>query len=127
MATPMPRRLLVADDYVSAADAIAEICNEHYEVRTAYSGREALRTALEWHPHVAILDIDMPAPNGLAIAASIRVAPGLEPISLIAVTGRTDAYDRDLAIKYGFDAFLPKPVNPRALLDLLAKYMSTSE
>lgn len=122
MATKVPCKLLIADDYASAADALAEMCSDHYEVRTAYSGREALRTALDWHPRVAILDIDMPAPNGLEVAATIRVARHLEPIALIAVTGRTAQYDRAIATKHGFDAFLSKPVDSKELLRLVAQY-----
>jgi CheY-like chemotaxis protein len=127
MGTTVPCKVLVADDYPNAADAIAALCSDYYQVRTAYTGREALRTALSWRPRVAILDIDMPAPNGLAIAASIRVAPDLEPISLVAVTGRTHSYDRSVALAHGFNAFLSKPVDGKELLELIASFCKEDE
>lgn len=114
-----PRRVLIADNYVSAAEALAEACSDHHDVRFVDGGSAAMALALEWRPRVMVLDIDMPAPNGLDVATMVRETSHLDPITLIAVTGRDAAFDRDEAIAHGFDDYLTKPVDVDRLLALI--------
>jgi CheY-like chemotaxis protein len=114
-----PRRVLIVDNYVNAAEALAEACSDHHDVRFVGGGSAAMQMALEWRPRVMVLDIDMPAPNGLAVAMMIRETSHLDPITLIAVTGRDAAFDREEAIAHGFDSYLTKPVDVARLLALI--------
>jgi CheY-like chemotaxis protein len=114
--------VLVVDNYVSAAEALAEACSDHHDVRFVGGGSAAMEVALAWHPRVVVLDIDMPAPNGLDVARMLRDMSHLDPLTLIAVTGRGAAFDREEAISHGFDNYLTKPVD----VDLLLKLISSS-
>jgi len=113
-------RVLVVDNYVSAAEALAEACGRFHEVRYADGGSAAMEVALAWRPDVMILDIDMPSPNGLEVATMIRDISHLRPITLIAVTGRSAAFGQDEAIAHGFDDYMTKPVDVDKLLALIA-------
>ncbi|GAA4335446.1 response regulator [Pigmentiphaga soli] len=114
------RRVLIVDDYVSGAEALAEACSEHYDVRFVGGGSAAMEVTLAWEPSVVVLDIDMPAPNGLDVARMIRDMSHLDGMVLIAVTGRGAAFDRDEALAHGFDSYLTKPVDVNRLLALIA-------
>ncbi len=114
-------RVLIVDNYVSAAEALATACGHYYEARFVDGGSAAIEMALAWHPRVIVMDIDMPAPNGLDVATIIRDMVHLEPITLIAVTGRSAAFDRDEALAHGFDSYMTKPVDVDQLLGLIAK------
>jgi CheY-like chemotaxis protein len=116
----LPRRVLIVDNYVSAAEALAEACSDHHDVRFVGGGSAAMEMALSWRPRVMVLDIDMPAPNGLDVATMIRETSHLDPIMLIAVTGRDAAFDREEALAHGFDSYLTKPVDVDLLLTLIA-------
>ena len=114
-----PRRVLIVDNYVNAAEALAEACSDLHDVRFVGGGSAAMQMALEWRPRVMVLDIDMPAPNGLDVATMIRETSHLDPITLIAVTGRDAAFDREEAMAHGFDSYLTKPVDVDLLLALI--------
>lgn len=113
-------RVLVVDNYVSAAEALAEACSRYHDVRFVGGGSAAMEVALAWHPDVMILDIDMPSPNGLEVATMIRDISHMGPITLIAVTGRSAAFGQEEALAHGFDDYMIKPVDVEKLLALIA-------
>ncbi|QEL17644.1 response regulator [Limnoglobus roseus] len=69
-----PRFVLVVDDHADAADSMATFLSLHgYCVRTAYGGRDALRSAAEAPPNVVLLDLLMPGMNGWGVAEQLAV------------------------------------------------------
>ena len=61
----------------------------------------------------------MPEMNGYQLAREIRALPGYDTVPMIAVTGYSMFDDRERSLKAGFSAHLTKPIEPRALLDLI--------
>jgi PAS domain S-box-containing protein len=118
---PPPHRLLVVDDNVDAAQTLAAMLALHgQDVRTAFSGYEALQIAEAWRPDVAVLDIGMPGLNGYELCERLREQSHGRPPLLIACTGWGQEADRERAHAAGFDFHLVKPIEPAALLRLLA-------
>jgi PAS domain S-box-containing protein len=119
---PARRRLLVVDDNVDAAQTLGAILELNgHEVRVAYSGGEGLRIAAEWQPDVGVLDIGIPDLNGYELARGIRERSGEHQPLLIACTGWGQQEDVERAREAGFDHHLVKPVDPDAVLKLLAE------
>ena len=116
-----PLRVLVADDNRDNADSSAMLLRmAGHEVRTAYSGREALTTAAEFAPQVALLDIGMPEMNGYEVARHLRGTQWGARMLLVAVTGWGQDDDRRRAEAAGFDHHLAKPIDLATLEPLLA-------
>lgn len=114
-------RILVADDHRDGADALAMMLRTMgNEVRIAYDGDEAVRTADDFRPDVALLDIGMPLLDGYETARRIRKTPWGKRMMLVAQTGWGQEEDRRRSSEAGFDHHLVKPVDPTALLKLLA-------
>ena len=114
------RRVLVCDDNVDAADSLAGLLRlSGYSVRVAYDGSSALRTAEEFRPQVSVLDLGLPDMSGEEVALWIGQQPWAEAVTLIAVTGWGDRQDRERTAAAGFTHHLVKPVDPRALLELI--------
>ena len=68
-------RVLIADDYPMVRHGLRTILetSPHYAVcGEAGDGYQTLRLAEELSPDILILDISMPPPNGLEVAAQIR-------------------------------------------------------
>jgi signal transduction histidine kinase/ActR/RegA family two-component response regulator len=117
-----PRRVLVADDNVDAADSLAELLRlGGHEVRVAYDGEQALREFRAFVPAAALLDIGMPRLSGLDVVRAIRKLPRGEEAVLIAITGWGQELDRERALAAGFDHHLTKPMDPNQLEVLLAR------
>jgi len=74
----------------------------------------------EFRPDVVLLDIGLPKMNGYEVAHRIRHQPWGQGMVLIALTGWGQETDRHRSQAAGFDHHLVKPVDPAALLQLLA-------
>jgi PAS domain S-box-containing protein len=116
------RRILVADDNRDGLETLSLLLElEGHEVRRASTGLEALAVCAAWQPEVAILDIGMPELTGYEVAERIRREKWGASLTLVAVTGWGQEEQRRQAQVAGFDYHLTKPIEPDALIRLLAR------
>jgi signal transduction histidine kinase len=116
-----PRRVLVVDDNVDAADSLAMLLRlEGQEVQVAYEGATALARAEAESPAIAFLDLGMPKMDGYELARAFRRHPALKGTVLVALTGWGQPEDRQRTREAGFDHHLVKPVESAALHRLLS-------
>lgn len=122
-----PTRVLIADDNRDFADSLARVlADEGYGVRTSYDGSQAIEAAVDFRPHVVVLDIRMPNITGFEAARVFsRASAGPRP-TLIAVTGWPGESDKLRATMSGFDYYFGKPVAPADILELVKKANSAS-
>ncbi len=114
------RHALVVDDVADVTDMLSVVLtHEGYEVVTADSGFAAIEAAREHKFDVIISDIGMPGMNGYDLARTLRALPGYDKVPMVAVTGFSMFDDRGRSLDAGFNAHLTKPIEPRALLDLI--------
>jgi len=114
-------RVIVADDDRDHVTTLAALLiDEGHEVRELYRGSELVRMVREFDPDVALIDISMPGTNGYDAAREIRQEFGKQRPMLIAITGWKQSSDRILARLAGFDHHVPKPFDPKELLELIA-------
>ncbi len=115
-------RVLVADDDRDTADSCALLLRlAGHEVRSVYSGAEALIAAASFHPQMAFLDIAMPEMSGYDVARAIRAADWGGEMVLVAVTGWARQADKHQASASGFDHHLVKPIDFKSLQAVLAQ------
>jgi CheY-like chemotaxis protein len=111
-----PRRVLIADDNVDAAESLALLLRfSGHCVVVAHDGLAALRLAARERPDVVVLDIGMPGMNGYEVARSLRREDWGRALRLIAVTGWGQDEDKRRAAAAGFDTHLTKPFEPEHL------------
>lgn len=121
---PDPRllRVLVVDDHVDSAESLALLLTlEGFEAACAHDGPAALSMFESQRPHAVLLDLHLPAMDGLEVARCIRALPGGADALLVALSGRTRDADRKAALAAGFDAYLSKPAEPAAIVRLLER------
>jgi CheY-like chemotaxis protein len=118
---PKRLRVLVVEDNQDSADMLQMLLGLFgHEVRVACTGPAGVQAAGEWGPDVVVCDIGLPGLDGYGVAGELRRNPATAKARLIAVTGYGQEEDRRRARQAGFDHHLTKPVNPDALLELLA-------
>jgi CheY-like chemotaxis protein len=87
----------------------------------AITVRDALLALERELPDVIVSDINMPDEDGYDLIRILRTLPpskgGLVPA--IALTAMTDEEDRARALTSGFQAHLPKPVDPDVLVSVI--------
>ena len=114
-------RILIVDDNHDSADSLAMLLQiMGHEVGTAYDGEEAVEAAGALQPDVVLLDIGMPKLNGYDACRRIREQPWGKGMFLIALTGWGQEEDRRRTEEAGFNHHMVKPVDPAALMKLLA-------
>jgi signal transduction histidine kinase/ActR/RegA family two-component response regulator len=115
-------RLLIVDDNADAADVLARFLRTAgHEVDVCYRPTEALDRARLERYNAFILDIGLPEMDGNVLARRLRHLPQTASAYFIALTGYGEQFNRQTAMRAGFDHYLVKPANPIALLRLLAQ------
>jgi Response regulator containing CheY-like receiver domain and AraC-type DNA-binding domain len=114
-------KLMIADDEQLFREALRksvpweelgyEVCCE------AENGNDALRKIHEHRPHVALVDINMPFLDGMALAAEIK--ENNLNVSIIIVTGYEEFTYARQAIELGVENYLLKPVEEEQLIKAL--------
>jgi len=114
-------RILIVDDNRDAADSLSEMLKMMgNDTRTAYDGQQGVDLAGEYRPDVILLDIGLPKLDGYEACRRIREQPKGNGVVLIAVTGWGQDEDRRRSHEAGFDHHMVKPVDPQALLSMIA-------
>ena len=114
----MAERILVVEDDEKSRRLLDDVLRFHgYAILAVESGELALREAPAFAPQAALLDIQLPGMNGFQLLESLRGLFGALPV--IAVTASVMSHDRERILGAGFDAYIPKPVNIRQLLEIL--------
>jgi CheY-like chemotaxis protein len=115
-----PRRVLIADDNVDAAETLAMCLRlEGHSVAVVNDGDAALREFAATLPDAVLLDIGMPGIDGYEVARRIRAQFPQSAVTLIAITGWGQDSDRAQALACGFNDHFTKPVAPERVLALL--------
>ena len=114
-------RVLVVDDSVDAAETLTMLLQlSGHEVRTAHDGLAGVQAALEYAPHVVLLDIGLPGMNGFDVAKRLRQESTLANVVLVAMTGYGEAAARQRSREAGFDHHLVKPADFEKVEAILA-------
>ncbi len=112
LAVADPVRVLLVEDDEDNRELMAEVlAASGFEVVSAASGREALRSLSERPVDVIVTDVGMPGMGGLELAAAAKAIAPTVPV--VVVTGWAER--EDISTAPGIDAVLVKPVDPDTL------------
>ena len=116
-----PLRILVADDNETNRDVVEmQLDYLGYTADYVANGEEVVRAVLEHNYDVVLLDIFMPVMDGEEACRSIRGMNDLLQPCIVAVTASAMPGDRERYLASGMDHFLPKPLSPFALAQVLS-------
>ena len=120
-------RVLIVDDERVITDTLVTIFSQcGYETKGAYSAEQALSEMENWPPELVIIDVLLPAMNGIDLAIRIKAQWPECHISLF--SGQAATSDLlDMAINNGhyFD-IIAKPVHPSELLGIAERLLQGS-
>ncbi|GKZ14017.1 response regulator [Haladaptatus sp. T7] len=107
-------QILVVDDEQPIADLFTRWLEDEYDVRTAYSGAEAI-AMLDDSPDIVLLDRDMPETSGDDVLEAIRAR------NIDCRVGMVTAVEPDFdVLELGYDAYVVKPITePDELYDVV--------
>jgi DNA-binding response OmpR family regulator len=113
----MPSRVLIVEDEPDIRDLVVHhLKREGYQVSAAASGEEALRQVQAAPPDLVLLDLMMPAMDGLEVCRRLRQDPATAMLPIVMLTAKGDEVDRVLGLEIGADDYIVKPFSPKELL-----------
>jgi CheY-like chemotaxis protein len=118
--------LLVEDNEDNVLTVADYLTFKGYEVVVARNGRECLDLFATAHPHVIIMDIQMPEMDGLEAIRYLRSMPGAPRTPIVALTAMAMLGDRERCLAAGADHYLSKPVSLRELTAVIETCLKRS-
>jgi len=117
------RKVLIVDDELNALSALASLLADEGLLTIEASSAEQALAAVEGNrPDVAMLDLELPAMNGLSLLPRLRERfPGL-PAAIMSGRER-DHVDIELALASKSTAYLRKPIGTDQVLDVLRQLL----
>ena len=114
--------VLIADDEqhirLLIEQTLEELEDEGVELQTASDGETALDVVRNQRPGLVFLDVMMPKLNGFEVCRAIKSDPDLAGTTVVMLTAKGQAYDREEGLASGADRYLTKPFDPDELLDV---------
>lgn len=92
------------------------ILEDGYEVVEYETGPDALAGLRRRKPDLVILDISLPAMDGIEVLRRIRADPALVGLPVMALTAHAMAGDRERLLAAGFDGYVAKPIVDEGIL-----------
>ncbi len=109
--------LLAEDDAIVADVLIGMLQAQGHRVAHAGHALAALAEVATRRFDLALIDLDLPGMDGLALARHLRAQKFAQP--MVAVTARADAEAESQSREAGFDAFLRKPLTGDMLAEVI--------
>jgi DNA-binding response OmpR family regulator len=110
--------ILVADDDPDIRSLVAlRLERSGYDVVAAGDGEQALATALERVPDVALLDVMMPKLDGYEVTQRLRELEATRHLPIILFTARVQETDIARGVEAGADDYVKKPFSTNELRD----------
>ena len=92
-----------------------------HEVHTAADGQEALDRVAEIAPDVVLLDVMMPHLDGWQVCERLRADERFADLPVVFLSARAQETDLARGDAVGADAYVTKPFDPLALVELIER------
>ena len=125
----MAHKILVIDDDKGTVEVIKNILvGQNYQVVIAYDGKEGLEAVAEEKPDLIVLDVMMPVMNGHETCARLKDNKDTANIPIILLTAvadrvTTSTYTHRDMLESEAEDYMPKPVEPAELLELIKSWL----
>lgn len=121
----MGKKVLIAEDSSVIQNLTKKILEiQNYSISSAKNGKQALEMVEKEDFDLILMDINMPAMDGIECAKEIRALKDEKKSSLpiIAITGNARNYTIEDFNKAGINEFVSKPLNFDELVSMVKKY-----
>jgi DNA-binding response OmpR family regulator len=104
------KRIVIAEDDPAIGSMLLKVLSQFYSVEVTGDGASALAAAARQPPpDLLLLDVMMPGMDGHAVAAAVRLLPGLKAMPIIFLTAKTGPAEVIKGIQSGARHYITKP------------------
>ena len=116
--------LLAEDDPVNRMIARVLLEDRGQRVDVAEDGEQAVALAATTPYALILMDMQMPRMDGLEATRRIRQLPAHRGTPIVAITANAFDQDRQACLDAGMDDFVPKPIVPERLDEVVARWLT---
>ena len=118
--TRKPYRILIVDDDADLADLYALALEQAGIATKAVNDPwQVMETLKSFRPELVLVDIHMPECNGMELVSAIRHIPEFAWLSIVFLSTEKNFDKQMVAMNFGGDGFLSKPITPNELVQSL--------
>jgi len=116
--------ILVVEDELDVQKVVAKRLSSHgFTVHCASDGYQAVEMAHRINPDLILLDLQLPAGDGLTVLRKMRMSAKIQRARVVILTGITNDGYKEKVLKEGVDAYLQKPYDAQALINTINKIL----
>ena len=113
---PAKPRVLVVDDEDDLLELVRyNLAKDGYDVECVGSGEQALQSARTNPPDLVVLDLMLPAVDGLEVCRRLKADARTREVPIIMLTAKGEESDMIAGLERGADDYIAKPFSPRVL------------
>ena len=116
-------RLLVVEDNPDNMLTVKALMAGDFTVIEATDGLAAVQQARKHQPHLILMDIALPVIDGIQAFKQIRQDTACQGIPVIALTASAMTSDREAILAYGFDGYIPKPIDHQEFMHTIREVL----
>ena len=118
------KKVLLVDDNPANMHLVRFILKKHgYEVIEAINGLDGVKAAIEEHPDLVLMDIQLPDIHGLEATKRIKESREAGKIPVIALTSYAMTGDKERALEAGCDGYISKPISVDTFIAHIEQYL----
>jgi len=122
----MSHIVLLAEDDEDNRDLVTFVVKRSrldIQLEIAENGQEAVEKAVQFHPQLILMDMQMPVMDGWTAVPILKADDRTKDIPVIAFTAQAKAEDKERTRAMGCVEHYTKPMDPEELLVLVQKYL----
>jgi two-component system phosphate regulon response regulator PhoB len=110
-------KILVIEDDEDILELVRyNLSREGYQVTCVTSGEEGLKKAKSATYNLIILDLMLPAVDGLEVCRNLKAYPKTVDIPVVMLTAKGEEADIVVGLELGADDYITKPFSPKVLI-----------
>jgi len=124
----LSKKILIVDDNQDSRELVVKILKARgYQMIEAVDGKEALEKAASEKPDLILMDRSLPKIDGYEVTRRLKGREEFKDIPIVALTAHAMTGDREKALEAGCDGYISKPIDVRALPELIRSYLMGKE
>jgi two-component system, cell cycle response regulator DivK len=120
--------ILIVEDNEKNRKLIRDVLQvKGYQTLETETGEEGHKLAVENHPALILMDIQLPGIDGITALKQLRADPLTKTIPVIAITASAMTYNRQAMLAEGFDGYQTKPISVKEFLEEVRRVLNSDE
>lgn len=121
------KKILFVDDDQDIHTIVTIVLQDlpNVELRSAFSGEEAIKMAMDFQPDLILLDVMMPKMDGIATLQALKLLPSMKDTRIVFITAKAQKNEIDDYFKYGILDVIIKPFDPITFPEIVQKILDT--